>query len=118
MSSIAAQPSPTIQVSYNFKGVQQEFKISIDAKPLIDINHVSRDPLNCNTSFGYVGVHDHGSLPRLKFDQVNGNIISCLQEAKRACDDILTDCMKDESETPAKTLSSNQLEKKPRLDSI
>ena len=113
MSSKFAQQTPTVQINFTFDGIPQESEILIDVTPGIDINHVSLGALNCNTSFEYAGRYDHGLLPLLKFDKINGNLISSLQNAKRACDDFLTDCMKTEINAPVKT---HHLEKKPRTD--
>lgn len=113
MSSNFAEQTPTVQITFTFNGARQESEILIDAASVIDINYVSSEALNSNTSFEYAGRYDNGLLPQLKFDQINGNIISSLQDAKRACDEFLTDCMKTEIEAPVK---AHHLEKKPRID--
>ena len=107
---------PVVHISFNFEGTGKEHQISISSAPIIDINFISPDAVSSNTSFSYAGRHDHGPLPQLKYDEVNGNIISSLQEAKKACDEFLTKSMKDEIDELAKLPANHQAEKKPRLD--
>jgi hypothetical protein len=111
------QPEKTVSISFHFHDIQQEFQVSISNSPTIDINDVAPDSVNCNTSFGYAGRHDHGQLPQLKNDPINGNLISSLQEAKKACDDFLTHSMQNESDK-ALQIATHQTEKKARLEEV
>jgi hypothetical protein len=107
---------PTVSISFKFNGKDNSHQISINNAAVININEIASDAVNSNTSYGYGGRHDHGLLPQLRYDEVNGNLISSLQEAKQSCDEYLTLCMKNESDESSKDLadSTHQTEKKPR----
>ena len=117
ISDDVVKPPPTVEISFKFNGEDKEHKVIIGKAPHIDINKISPDAVNCNTSFGYAGRHDHGPLPQLRFDVITGNLISSLQEAKQACDEFLTQSMKDGIDNHPTTSTSNQVEKKARLGS-
>ena len=117
-SSSDSKPLPTVYISFNFNSSQIKHEISIDNAATIDINQIAPDAVNSKTSFGYAGRHDHGPLPQLRHDSVTGNLISSLQEAKRECDNFLTQSMKEESDNASNQPSTQQAEKKPRLDVI
>ena len=106
----------TIKISFKFNGVNQTKIISINDAAVIDINKIAPDAVDSNTSFGYAGRHDHGSLPMLQYKPTIGNVIASLQEAKRECDDFLTLAMKDETENSSSVTLVQKAEKRPRLD--
>lgn len=110
-----AKLPPTVEISFKFNGEDKEHKVIIGNAPQIDINEIAPDAVNSNTSFGYAGRHDHGPLPQLRFDMITGNLISSLQEAKQACDEFLTQSMKDEIDSSSTLSTSNQVEKKARI---
>ena len=119
LANDAVNLPPTVEISFKFNGNEEEHKVVVGSAPIIDINLISPDAVNSNTSFGYAGRHDHGPLPQLRFDVITGNLISSLQEAKQACDEFLTLSMKDEINSNQTMLStSDQVEKKARLDSL
>lgn len=118
ISDTAVRTPPTVEISFKFNGEEKDHKVIIGNAPLIDINAIALDAVNSNTSFGYAGRHDHGPLPQLKFDIITGNLISSLQEAKQDCDEFLTQSMKDEIDNNSTISTSNQVEKKARLDSL
>ena len=118
ISDNAVRTPPTVEISFKFNGEEKDHKVIIGNAPLIDINKIAPDAVNSNTSFGYAGRHDHGPLPQLRFDAITGNLISSLQEAKQACDEFLTQSMKDEIDNNSTMSTSNQVEKKARLDSL
>jgi hypothetical protein len=113
---------PVVEISFSFNGVPQVRGVSITDPAPIDINEVAPDAMNSNTSFGYSGRHDHGSLPLLNNDPRMGRLVSALQEAKKQCDDFLTaEIAKVSTESgpssnkQSKTTGS-PAEKKPRLE--
>lgn len=118
ISENAVRTPPTVEILFKFNGEEKDHKVIIGKAPLIDINEIAPDAVNSNTSFGYAGRHDHGPLPQLRFDVITGNLISSLQEAKQACDEFLTQSMKDEIDNNSTMSTSNQVEKKARLDSL
>jgi hypothetical protein len=73
-------------------------RITVDTQRQIDINAVSTEAAQSNTSFGYSGRHDHGSLPQLRSSSRYIGTLSAVIEAKRECDDFLTAMMKAESQ--------------------
>lgn len=112
----AGEKNSTIRISFKFNAVDQTKVISIIDATAIDINKIAPDAVDSNTSFGYAGRHDHGSLPELRYNLTTGNVIASLQEAKRECDDFLTLSIKDELEKSSSICAGQQAEKKPRLD--
>lgn len=115
-SSSGLKLPPTVHISFNFNGSQIIHEISIENAAIIDINQIAPDAVSSKTSFGYAGRHDHGPLPQLHQDSATGNLISSLQEAKRECDNFLTQSMKDEGDNASNLPPAHQAEKKPRLD--
>jgi hypothetical protein len=60
----------------------------------IDVNFVSPGAANSNLSFEYSGRHDHGSLDAsLKSDGPLAVLVGSINEAKKACDDFLTNAI-------------------------
>lgn len=142
---------PLLSISFNFgasKGTaetgtseaggcnERGARITLTAADLspFDVNAVAADAKVSNTSFGYSGRHDHGSLPILrtgapdscnadenKMDVMQGvedgklgrahtaKLISALMEAKSQCDAFITLEMKQGETLPSP-------EKKPRLE--
>jgi hypothetical protein len=113
---------PVVQISFSFNEIPQARGVSITDPAPIDINEVAPDAVNSNTSFGYSGRHDHGSLPLLNNDPRMGKLVSALQEAKKQCDDFLTDeiakAARESGSTSSKQskTTGSPAEKKPRLE--
>ena len=107
--------SPTVQIEFEFHGTKQDHVISIQiATEPVDINEIAADAINSNTSFGYSGRHDHGQLPQLQSDPRHANVISSIQEARKACDEYLTKEM--EAQQSGGRGAQPPAEKRPRLD--
>lgn len=107
---------PIVHISFEFHGTKIDHEVATNALPL-DINEVANDAVNSNTSFGYSGRHDHGSLPQLKSDPKHAQLVASIQEAKIACDQFLTS----EIEKNGKASVSGSdvpVEKRARLDNI
>ena len=115
-SAAAGEKNPTVRISFKFNAVDQTKVISISDACAININKIAPDAVDSNTSFGYAGRHDHGSLPELRYNSTTGNVIASLLEAKRECDDFLTLSIKDEVEKSSGISAGQQADKKPRLD--
>jgi hypothetical protein len=99
-----------VSINYVLNGVSKSICIK-DGLPPFNINEVAEDAKVSNTSFGYSGRHDHGLLPQMKSDGPHAVLISALYEAKKNCDKLLTDLIKEEAcneQSPA--------EKKQRID--
>lgn len=87
--------SPIVQVQFSLDGTPQDFSISENNCPPLDpaVSH-----------------HDHGELPEMKSSGPLATLVSALQEAKVACDILLTAAISAASEAQIKSP-----EKKPRL---
>jgi len=78
----------SVSVKFEFKGAEQE--------PIVchsegtDINSISAEAKESNTSYEYSGRHDHGTLPQLKSDGHMAQLVGSLQDAKREGDAVLT----------------------------
>jgi hypothetical protein len=107
---------PIVRVAFQFHGTKIDHEVATISSPL-DINEVASDAVNSNTSFGYSGRHDHGSLPQLKCDPKHAQLISSIQDAKAACDQFLTSEL-DKQTKAAVSGSDVPVEKRPRLDNI
>ena len=111
--------APTVQIEFEFHGTKQEHVISIQiATETLDINEIAADAINSNTSFGYSGRHDHGQLPQLQSDPQHANIISSIQEARKACDEYLTkemEAQSNDSRSGNGRGAQPPAEKRPRL---
>jgi hypothetical protein len=111
---IKKMTEPIVRVAFQFHGSKIDHEIATVSSPL-DINEVASDAVNSNTSFGYSGRHDHGSMPQLKCDPKHAQLISSIQDAKAACDQFLT------SELDKQTSAGGSdvpVEKRARLDNI
>ena len=74
-----------------------------------DVNTVHEEAKQSNTSYGYSGRHDHGSLPELKSGSgPMARLVASLEDAKRETDKVMTEVVKREKEEPP--------DKKPRLE--
>ena len=81
-----------ISISFEFHGVTQDHEIIVKDPPTFDPNSVADDASQSN-KYGYSGRHDHGTLPPLKSGDQHAKILSSMVEAKRLCDEYLTQCM-------------------------
>lgn len=93
MSSSSAQPIVTVDFILNGELKNQ---ISISEPTAYDANKVSAESRVSNTTFEYSGRHDHGDLPALKSTGPNAVLVAALQEAKRGCDEYLTQQINEE----------------------
>ena len=98
-----------VSIDYVLNGVNKSIVIK-EGLP-ININEVAEDAKVSNTSFGYSGRHDHGLLPQMKSDGPHAVLISALYEAKKQCDKLLTDIIKEEASS-----NNEPSEKKQRID--
>lgn len=99
----------SVSVKFTFKDKEQP---SIVARTeASNINEISADAKESNTSFEYSGRHDHGTLPTLKSEGHMAHLVGSLEEAKQECDKVLTSLIESE-----KKEVGPPSEKKPRLE--
>lgn len=103
-----------VSINYLLNGVNKSISIK-DGIPF-NTNEVAEDAKVSNLSFGYSGRHDHGLLPQMKSDGPHAILISALYEAKKECDKLLTDVIKEEAATILANSEQCPAEKKPRID--
>lgn len=99
----------SVSVSITIKG-EELTPIVCEAEPR-DVNVVSEEAKVSNTSYGYSGRHDHGSLPELKSEGPMARLVASLEDAKRETDQAMTEVINREKEAVAAPDT-----KKPRLD--
>jgi hypothetical protein len=86
---------PIVSMEFTKNGEKVKSISISDAAP-VDINAVSLESRASNTRFEYSGRHDHGDLPQLRSTGDSARLVTALQEAKAACDEYLTQCIRDE----------------------
>ena len=99
----------SVSVKFTFKG--REESIVVSRAESSNINEISAEAKESNTSFEYSGRHDHGMLPTLKSEGHMAQLVGSLEEAKKECDKVLTALIETE-----KRETDGPSEKKPRLE--
>ena len=99
----------SVSVEFTIKG--EKLKPIICDSEARDVNNVHEDAKTSNTSYGYSGRHDHGSLPELKSSGNMARLIASLEDAKRESDMVITDIIRREKST-----EEPPLDKKPRIE--
>ena len=89
----------SVSVKFSFKGKERP-PISIRAEAA-DINRISAEAKESNTSFDFSGRHDHGTLPVLKSKGPMAQLVGSLEEAKQECDKVLTSLIEVEKKETA-----------------
>lgn len=100
----------SVTVEFTIKGDQLK-PIVCDTERGSDVNRVHEEAKTSNTSFGYSGRHDHGSLPELKSSGSMARLVASLGDAKRESDTVLTEIIKRE-----KQADDPPPDKKPRIE--
>ena len=110
-----ATPPPSVNVTFTFQAGESKttHEITVADTEAVDINEVAPDAVSSNTSFGYSGRHDHGALPTLKCDPKHARLVASIQDAKKACDEFLTQALEQQVGGGG---GGPPVEKKPRID--
>eukprot|EP01031_Cornospumella_fuschlensis_P033562 gene33562-40601_t len=82
---------PLITLAFDFPNENvRVFEIE-EISHKVNVNHVSPEAAQSNTSYEYSGRHDGGSLPILKCDGPMAEVVSALAQAKVVSDGFLTE---------------------------
>ena len=104
--------TPLVQISFHGEGFEATHEITVADAAAVDINEVAPDAVSSNTSFGFSGRHDHGTLPTLKCESKHARLVASMQDAKKACDEFLTRALEQQGGGGG----GPPVEKKPRID--
>ncbi|RYH16492.1 hypothetical protein EON65_29985 [archaeon] len=81
---------PIITMAFDFP--QESLRIfEVHDAPHVNVNHISQEAAQSNTSYEYSGRHDGGPLPILKSEGPMADVIAALAQAKVVSDSFLTD---------------------------
>lgn len=97
---------PVISLEFHFPN-EPGHTFHVSDPPPLDINFVSPEARDSNTSFAYSGRHDHGPLPVLKSEGPMSVIVSGLAVAKEISDKFLSARI-DEVYGPKPTVASEK----------
>ena len=105
-----------VTATFSFNGQDGCGRILIAEPEQFKVYEVCPEAQESNTHYNYSGRHDFGTLPPLKSDGPNAQVLYSLQQAKTECDKYLTSCIEEHISVDQKTKELPPKNKKMRLN--